>query len=48
LDQLVGGLREGIPLMVVGEIRRFWIPESLGYKGMGMIVFDVELLKIEP
>ncbi len=35
--------------MVVGEKRRFWIPEELAYKGrpgapQGMLVFDVELL----
>jgi FKBP-type peptidyl-prolyl cis-trans isomerase len=37
--------------MVVGETRRLWIPEPLAYKGVreprGMLVFDVELLKIE-
>jgi len=37
--------------MVEGEKRRFWIPESMAYKGkpgapLGMLVFDVELLKI--
>ena len=34
--------------MVVGEKRRFWIPEALAYRGtagrpQGMLVFDVEL-----
>jgi peptidylprolyl isomerase len=38
--------------MVVGEKRRFWIPESLAYKGQqgapqGMLVFDVELMDIQ-
>ena len=38
--------------MVEGEKTRFWIPEELAYKGQpgaphGMLVFDVELLKIE-
>ena len=38
-------------LMVEGERRRLWIPEELAYKGrqgapQGMLVFDVELLKI--
>jgi peptidylprolyl isomerase len=38
--------------MVVGEKRRFWIPEELAYKGQpgapaGMLVFDVELLEIQ-
>ena len=37
--------------MVEGEKRRLWIPEDLAYKGrpgapQGMLVFDVELLKI--
>ena len=40
-------------LMVVGEKRRFWIPQTLAYNGMpgrpaGMLVFDVELLAIKP
>ena len=38
-------------LMAVGEKTRFWIPQELAYKGesapYGMLVFDVELLKIE-
>ena len=38
--------------MVVGEKRRFWIPQDLAYKGrpgppQGMLVFDVELLDIK-
>jgi len=38
--------------MVVGERRRFWIPEKLAYAGAsgspkGMLVFDVELLEIK-
>lgn len=48
----VSGFRQGVQLMVEGEKRRLWIPESLAYKGQpgaprGMLVFDVELLKIE-
>jgi len=51
LDGVIKGWTEGIPLMVVGEKRRFWIPEELAYKGnargpQGMLVFDVELLEI--
>lgn len=42
-----------MPLMVVGEKTRFWIPEDLAYKGRpgkpaGMLVFDIELLEINP
>jgi peptidylprolyl isomerase len=51
LDQLIAGWAEGVQLMVVGETRRLWIPEPLAYRGeygpKGMLVFDVELLKIE-
>jgi peptidylprolyl isomerase len=49
LDRVIAGWTEGLQLMVVGERRRFWIPEKLAYKGQpnrppGMLVFDVELL----
>jgi peptidylprolyl isomerase len=51
LDRVIAGWSEGLQLMVVGEVRRLWIPESLAYKGdfepKGMLVFDVELLKIQ-
>jgi len=52
LDQVVEGWTEGIQLMVEGERARFWIPEKLAYKGEqgkpgGMLVFDVELIKIQ-
>jgi peptidylprolyl isomerase len=50
LDQVIAGWTEGVQLMVEGEKTRFWIPENLAYKGQqppfGMLVFDVELLKI--
>ena len=51
LNQVIAGWTEGLQLMVVGEKRRFWIPEELAYKGRpgspaGMLVFDVELIKI--
>jgi peptidylprolyl isomerase len=41
-----------VALMVEGEKTRFWIPQDLAYKGepgspRGMLVFDVELLKIQ-
>ena len=51
LDRVIAGWTEGLQLMVVGETRRFWIPEPLAYRGVrpprGMLVFDVQLLKIE-
>lgn len=52
LDEVIKGWQEGVALMVVGEKRRLWIPEKLAYKGQkgmpaGMLVFDVELLKID-
>jgi peptidylprolyl isomerase len=51
LNGVIAGWTEGLQLMVVGEKTRFWIPEALAYQGKqeprGMLVFDVELLKIE-
>jgi peptidylprolyl isomerase len=52
LDGVIAGWTEGVQLMVEGEKTRFWIPESLAYKGQpgapaGMLVFDVELIKIK-
>lgn len=53
LNQVIPGWTEGVQLMVEGEKRRFWIPAKLAYgenpRGgapAGMLVFDVELLKI--
>jgi peptidylprolyl isomerase len=51
LNGVIPGWTEGLQMMVEGEKRRFWIPESLAYKGeagspRGMLVFDVELIKI--
>jgi peptidylprolyl isomerase len=50
LNQVIAGWTEGVQLMVEGEKTRFWIPESLAYKGQqppfGLLVFDIELLKI--
>ena len=53
LNRVIKGWTEGLQLMVVGEKTRFWIPESLAYKGIpgrpkGMLVFDVELKNIIP
>lgn len=51
VDGVIPGWTEGLQLMVEGEKTRFWIPEKLAYKGQsapyGMLVFDVELVKIE-
>jgi len=50
LDGVIRGWTEGLQLMVVGEKRRFWIPQDLAYGGrrepFGMLVFDVELFAI--
>ena len=51
LGGVIAGWTEGVQLMVVGEKRRFWIPENLAYGGRpgapaGMLVFDVQLLEI--
>jgi FKBP-type peptidyl-prolyl cis-trans isomerase len=52
LNQVIAGWTEGVQLMVEGEKRRLWIPEALAYGGRpgapaGMLVFDVELIRIE-
>lgn len=51
LKQTIEGWIEGLPLMVVGERRRFWIPQKLAYRGeagkpAGTLVFDIELVGI--
>ena len=51
LEDVIRGWTEGMQLMVEGERTRFWIPQSLAYKGeagspRGMLVFDVDLIKI--
>lgn len=51
LNGVIPGFSEGLQLMVEGEKRRLWIPSKLAYDGMpgkpqGMLVFDVELLKV--
>lgn len=52
LNRVIAGWTEGLQLMVAGETRRLWIPESLAYQGRagrpaGMLVFDVELISID-
>jgi peptidylprolyl isomerase len=55
LGKVIAGWTEGLQLMVEGERRRFWIPAKLAYgdapgpgKPAGMLVFDIELVKIIP
>jgi peptidylprolyl isomerase len=53
LERVMPGWREGVQLMVVGEKRRFWIPETLAFKGQkdrpaGQLVFDIELVEFSP
>lgn len=52
LESVIAGWTEGLQLMTAGEIRRFWIPEKLAYRGeegrpKGMLVFDVELISFQ-
>lgn len=52
LTEVIDGWTQGMQLMVEGERARFWIPQELAYKGAagqpaGMLVFDIELVKIE-
>jgi peptidylprolyl isomerase len=58
LNGVIKGWTEGVQLMVEGEKTRFWIPGKLAYgeeepgarpggPPKGMLVFDIELLKIE-
>jgi peptidylprolyl isomerase len=49
---VIRGWTEGLPMMVEGERARIWIPQELAYKGeagspRGMLVFDIDLIKIE-
>jgi peptidylprolyl isomerase len=54
LDGVIKGWTEGVPLMVVGDKARFWIPSALAYGNAparpgtpaGPLVFDIELLSI--
>ena len=53
LKRVIAGWTEGLQLMVEGEKTRFWIPVELAYKNQpgkpaGMLVFDIELIKIDP
>jgi peptidylprolyl isomerase len=53
LNNVIRGWTEGLQLMVEGGRTRFWVPEKLAYKGergkpRGMLVFDIDLIRIEP
>ena len=53
VNRVIKGWGEGVQLMVVGEKRRFWIPQEIAYNGAagrpaGMLVFDVEMMEIDP
>jgi peptidylprolyl isomerase len=52
LDGVIPGWTQGLQMMVEGEKRRFWVPAALAYpndpdKPQGMLVFDVELIRID-
>jgi len=52
LDEVIDGWTEGVQMMVEGEKRRFWIPGRMAYDGapgkpQGMLVFDIELIRIQ-
>ncbi len=51
LNGVIAGWTEGVQLMAEGEKARLWIPAELAYgnqpgRPQGMLVFDIELLKI--
>ena len=53
LGQVIAGWTEGLQLMREGETARLWIPGKMAYdnqpgRPQGMLVFDVELIKIQP
>ena len=53
LQGVIDGWTEGLQLMVEGQKARFWLPKKLAYDGArgkpkGMLIFDIELLKIDP
>jgi FKBP-type peptidyl-prolyl cis-trans isomerase len=51
VNRVIPGWTEGLQLMQEGDSYRFWIPTEIAYNGAqgkpaGMLVFDVELLKV--
>jgi peptidylprolyl isomerase len=52
VTEVIDGWTEALQRMVEGEKVRVWIPEDLAYRGQpgnpaGMLVFDIELIRIE-
>ena len=52
LETSMPGLQESIKMMVVGELRRVWIPENLAFadqpgRPKGMVVYDIHLLDVK-
>lgn len=50
VTEVIAGWTEALQRMVEGEKVRVWIPEELAYQGgepSGMLVFDIELIRIE-
>ena len=46
-NQLMDGLAAGLQLMVSGETRRLWIPQSMAHEwASGTLVFDIELVSV--
>ena len=56
LGVLIQGWQDALPLMTLGEKARIWLPGALAYDNRedrpyapkGMLIFDVEILAIEP
>jgi peptidylprolyl isomerase len=53
VDRVMPGLSEALQMMVVGEKRRVWLPEKLGFNGQkdrpaGPLCMEVELVAFEP
>jgi FKBP-type peptidyl-prolyl cis-trans isomerase len=52
VTDVIAGWTEALQRMVEGDKVRIWVPEQLAYQGRpgkpaGMLVFDVELIRIE-
>jgi peptidylprolyl isomerase len=55
LQHVIKGWTEGVQLMKVGDVTRFWIPAKLAYgespttpgRPAGMLVFDIELIDVK-